>query len=93
MADLNLLDKSFGSLTKYSDKLQFVLCGFDTRGSVTEINAETKEQKKIGQKDMSRQNDTGVSMKTTGEALNGWKRGEAEKDQNHKQEKKERLGE
>lgn len=44
--DLLLLDKSFGSLTKYSDKLQFVLCGFDTRGSVTEINAETKEQKK-----------------------------------------------
>lgn len=46
MNDLLLLDKSFGSLTKYSDKLQFVLCGFDTRGSVTEINAETKEQKK-----------------------------------------------
>jgi glycosyltransferase involved in cell wall biosynthesis len=45
MADLNLLDKSFSSLKKYSDKLQFVLCGFDTRGSVTEINAETKEQK------------------------------------------------
>jgi len=44
--DLLLLDKSFGSLKKYSDKLQFVLCGFDTRGSVTEINAETKEQKK-----------------------------------------------
>jgi glycosyltransferase involved in cell wall biosynthesis len=46
LADLNLLDKSFSSLTKYSNKLQFVLCGFDTRGSVTEINADTKEQKK-----------------------------------------------
>jgi intein/homing endonuclease len=44
--DLMILDKPFGSLTKYSNKLQFVLCGFDTRGSVTEINAETKQQKK-----------------------------------------------
>jgi glycosyltransferase involved in cell wall biosynthesis len=45
MADLNLLDKSFSSLKKYSDKLQFVLCGFDTRGTVTEINQQTGEQK------------------------------------------------
>jgi len=44
--DLMLLDKSFNSLMKYSNKLQFVLCGFDTRGSVTEINSETKEHKK-----------------------------------------------
>lgn len=44
--DLKLLDKSFGGLTKYRSKLQFVLCGFDTRGVVTEINAETKEQKR-----------------------------------------------
>jgi len=28
------------------DKLQFVLCGFDTRGTVTEINAQTGEQNK-----------------------------------------------
>ena len=44
--DLMLLDKSFGSLSKHRSKLQFVLCGFDTRGVVTEINAETNEQKK-----------------------------------------------
>jgi len=44
--DLMLLDKSFGSLSKHRSKLQFVLCGFDTRGVVTEINAETNEQKR-----------------------------------------------
>lgn len=44
--DLQLLDQSFSKLTKYKDKLQFVLCGFDTRGSVTEINSQTKEHKK-----------------------------------------------
>jgi glycosyltransferase involved in cell wall biosynthesis len=44
--DLQLLDQSFSKLTKFSDKLQYVLCGFDTRGTVTEINAQTKEHKK-----------------------------------------------
>jgi glycosyltransferase involved in cell wall biosynthesis len=44
--DLQLLDQSFGKLTQYKDKLQFVLCGFDTRGSVTEINQQTGEHKK-----------------------------------------------
>jgi len=44
--DIQLLDQSFAKLTKYSDKLQFVLCGFDTRGSVTEINSQTGEHKK-----------------------------------------------
>ena len=44
--DLQLLDQSFSKLTSYSDKLQYVLCGFDTRGTVTEINAQTKEHKK-----------------------------------------------
>lgn len=44
--DLQLLDQSFSKLAKYKDQLQFVLCGFDTRGSVTEINAQTKEHKK-----------------------------------------------
>jgi glycosyltransferase involved in cell wall biosynthesis len=29
----------------YRDKLQYVLCGFDIRGSVTEINKQTGEQK------------------------------------------------
>lgn len=44
--DLQLLDQSFSKLSKYSNELQFVLCGFDTRGSVTEINAQTGEHKK-----------------------------------------------
>lgn len=44
--DLQLLDQSFSKLTSSSDKLQFVLCGFDTRGSVTEINSQTGEHKK-----------------------------------------------
>ena len=44
--DIQLLDQSFGKLTSYKDKLQFLLCGFDTRGSVTEINQQTSEHKK-----------------------------------------------
>ena len=44
--DIQLLDQSFSKLTQYKDKLQFVLCGFDTRGSVTEINSATGEHKK-----------------------------------------------
>lgn len=44
--DLQLLDQSFSKLSPYKDKLQYVICGFDTRGSVTEINSETKEHKK-----------------------------------------------
>jgi glycosyltransferase involved in cell wall biosynthesis len=44
--DLQLLDQSFSKLSSYSDKLQYVLCGFDTRGTMTEINQETGEQKK-----------------------------------------------
>jgi glycosyltransferase involved in cell wall biosynthesis len=44
--DLELLDRSFDKLTSYKDKLQFVLCGFDTRGTVTEINPQTGEQKR-----------------------------------------------
>ena len=44
--DIQLLDQSFGKITDLKDKLQFVLCGFDTRGSVTEINQQTGEHKK-----------------------------------------------
>lgn len=44
--DIQLLDQSFSKLSRYHDKLQYVLCGFDTRGSVTEINSETGEHKK-----------------------------------------------
>jgi len=32
-------------LEKYSEDSQFVLCGFDTRGNITEINEQTGEQK------------------------------------------------
>jgi len=44
--DIQLLDQSFSKLTSIKDKLQFVICGFDTRGSVTEINQQTGEHKK-----------------------------------------------
>jgi len=44
--DIQLLDQSFSKLSQYKDKLQFVLCGFDTRGTITEINQETGEHKK-----------------------------------------------
>jgi glycosyltransferase involved in cell wall biosynthesis len=29
----------------FKDKVQFVLCGFDTRGTITEINSQTNQQK------------------------------------------------
>lgn len=44
--DLQLLDQSFSKLSSFQDRLQFVLCGFDTRGTITEINQQTGEQKK-----------------------------------------------
>lgn len=44
--DIMLLDASFSKLTSKKNELQFVLCGFDTRGTVTEINPVTKEHKK-----------------------------------------------
>ena len=42
--DLMLLDGLFQRMEPYKNKVQTYLCGFDIRGSVTEINAETKEQ-------------------------------------------------
>ena len=44
--DIQLLDTGFSKLTNHKDKVQYVLCGFDTRGTVTEINAQTGEQTK-----------------------------------------------
>ena len=44
--DLQLLYQSFSKLGSISDKLQYVLCGFDTRGTVTEINSQTGEHVK-----------------------------------------------
>ena len=42
--DLQLLD--FSRISQCKNKLQFVLCGFDTRGTVTEINQQTGEHKR-----------------------------------------------
>lgn len=44
--DLQLLDQGFGKIKSLKDKVQYVLCGFDTRGTITEINAQTGEQTK-----------------------------------------------
>jgi glycosyltransferase involved in cell wall biosynthesis len=44
--DIQLLNDGFSKLASHKDKAQYVLCGFDTRGSVTEINAQTGEHTK-----------------------------------------------
>lgn len=43
--DIMLLDGVFSRMIPYKEKSQFFLCGFDTRGTVTEIDANTKQQK------------------------------------------------
>jgi glycosyltransferase involved in cell wall biosynthesis len=43
--DLKLLDGMVNKLKPIQDKLQYYVCGFDIRGSVTEINKETGERK------------------------------------------------
>jgi glycosyltransferase involved in cell wall biosynthesis len=43
--DLKLLDGTVNKLLPFKDKLQYYLCGFDTRGTVTEINKQTGEKK------------------------------------------------
>jgi glycosyltransferase involved in cell wall biosynthesis len=43
--DLKLLDGMVSKLSPIQDKLQYYVCGFDIRGSVTEINKETGEKK------------------------------------------------
>jgi glycosyltransferase involved in cell wall biosynthesis len=42
--DLKLLDGMVSKLNPIQDKLQYYVCGFDIRGSVTEINKQTGEQ-------------------------------------------------
>ena len=42
--DLNLLDGFVQKNSSINDKVQYVLCGFDIRGSVTEINKQTGQQ-------------------------------------------------
>lgn len=46
LADLQLLDTSMSKLSQFKNELQFVLCGFDVRGTVTEINSQTGEHVK-----------------------------------------------
>jgi glycosyltransferase involved in cell wall biosynthesis len=46
LADLQLLDSSFAKLSQNTKDLQMVLCGFDVRGTVTEINSQTGEHVK-----------------------------------------------
>ena len=43
--DLKLLEGMVSKLSPIQDKLQYYVCGFDIRGSVTEINKETGERK------------------------------------------------
>jgi len=43
--DLKLLDGMVNKNSSLKDQVQYVLCGFDTRGTVTELNKETGEQK------------------------------------------------
>jgi len=43
--DLSLLGDFVQKNSMINDKLQYVICGFDTRGTVTEINPQTGEQK------------------------------------------------
>jgi glycosyltransferase involved in cell wall biosynthesis len=44
--DIQILNQAFSKLLKYKDDVQYVLCGFDTRGTVTEINSQTGEHVK-----------------------------------------------
>ena len=43
--DLKLLEGFVSKNSSLQDKVQYVLCGFDTRGTVTEINQQTGERK------------------------------------------------
>ena len=43
--DIKLLEGNFSKISDLRDQYSMVLCGFDTRGTVTEINSETKEQR------------------------------------------------
>jgi len=43
--DLKLLNGFTSKLSQFKDRYSLYLCGFDTRGTVTEINKETGEQK------------------------------------------------
>jgi glycosyltransferase involved in cell wall biosynthesis len=42
--DLKLMDGTISKLSPLQDKLQYFVCGFDIRGSVTELNKQTGEK-------------------------------------------------
>ena len=42
--DLKLMDGTVSKLSPLQDKLQYFVCGFDTRGTVTELNKQTGEK-------------------------------------------------
>ena len=44
LADLEILRGTVDKLASLKDKMQFVLCGFDTRGSITQMNPQTGEE-------------------------------------------------
>ena len=44
--DISLLDNFVQKNQDINDKLQYVICGFDTRGTVTQINPQTGEEQK-----------------------------------------------
>ena len=47
LQDIELMTNGISSIeNSYKGKVQFVLCGFDLRGEVTEINQQTREQRK-----------------------------------------------
>jgi glycosyltransferase involved in cell wall biosynthesis len=43
--DLKLLEGFVSKNSQINNKIQYVLCGFDTRGTITEINPQTGERK------------------------------------------------
>jgi hypothetical protein len=43
--DIELMRSGISTITSNYDNVQFVLCGFDLRGNVTEINQETNERR------------------------------------------------
>jgi glycosyltransferase involved in cell wall biosynthesis len=45
LADLNLMRGFVNKNSPINNKIQYVLCGFDTRGTITEVNTQTGEKK------------------------------------------------
>jgi glycosyltransferase involved in cell wall biosynthesis len=44
--DIMLLDGATSKISSLKDKFEFYLCGFDTRGSITQVDPKTKQSKK-----------------------------------------------